>query len=122
MEGQNMKESIGEIIESTKELFKSKGWGKNPQEINEIGCSWFAMTIASDIGAEATLLESSDVDGDDILPPHMWVIYKNKCYDAETPDGVDDFLDLPIFKRMEKRDLKKFMEKRKKVSPKNNKA
>jgi len=28
MEGQNMKESIGEIIESTKELFKSKGWGE----------------------------------------------------------------------------------------------
>jgi hypothetical protein len=111
MEGQNMKVSIGEIIESTKELFKSKGWGRNPQEINEIGCSWFAMTIASDIGAEATLQESSEVDGDDILPPHMWVIYKNKCYDAETPDGVDDFLDLPIFKRMKKSDLKKFLEK-----------
>jgi len=45
-----MNESIGEIIESTKELFKSKGWGRNPQEINEIGCSWFAMTIAYEIG------------------------------------------------------------------------
>jgi hypothetical protein len=74
------------------------------------------MTIASDIGAEATLQESSEVDGDDILPPHMWVIYKTKCYDAETPDGVDDFLDLPIFKRMKKKDLKKFLEKRRKSS------
>lgn len=114
MEGQNMKESIGEIIESTKELFKSKGWGRTPQEINETGCSWFAMTIASEIGDEAILQESSDVDGDDILTPHMWVIYKNKCYDAETPDGVDDYLDLPIFKRMKKQDLKKFLEKRSK--------
>jgi hypothetical protein len=42
----------------------------------------------------------------------MWVVYKTKCYDAETPYGVDDYLDLPIFKRMEKRDLKKFLEKR----------
>ncbi len=33
---------------------------------------------------------------------------------TETPDGVDDFLDLPIFKRMKKSDLKKFMEKRRK--------
>jgi hypothetical protein len=112
MEGQNMKESIGEIIEYTKELFKSKGWGRNPQEINEIGCSWFAMTIASEIGDEATLQESSDVDSEDILTPHMWVVYKTKCYDAETPDGVDDYLDLPIFKRMKKSDLKKFLEKR----------
>jgi hypothetical protein len=32
------------------------------------------------------------VDGDAILTPHMWVVYKNKCYDAETPDGVDDYL------------------------------
>ncbi|WAM22404.1 MAG: hypothetical protein OI717_00315 (plasmid) [Candidatus Methanoperedens sp.] len=72
------------------------------------------MTIAYEIGDEATLQESSQVDGDDILTPHMWVVYKVKCYDAETPDGVDDYLDLPIFKRMEKRDLKKFLEKRRK--------
>jgi hypothetical protein len=122
MEGQTRNESIGDIIESTKELFKSKGWGRTPQEINEIGCSWFAMTIASDIGAEATLQESSDVDGDAILPSHMWVIYKNKCYDAETPEGVEDYLELPIFKRLKKSDLKKFLEQRKKVSPNNNKA
>jgi len=114
MEGQNMKESIEEIIESTKELFKSKGWGRNPQEINEIGCSWFAMTIASEIGAEAILQESSEVDGDDLLTSHMWIIYKNKCYDAETPEGVDDYLDLPIFKRMNEKNLKKFLEKRSK--------
>jgi hypothetical protein len=93
-------------------LYQRDG-GRNPQEINKIGCSWFAMTITSEIGDEATLQESSDVDVDAILTPHMWVVYKNKCYDAETPDGVDDFLDLPIFKRMKKRDLKEFLEKRK---------
>jgi hypothetical protein len=59
MDGQTRNESIGEIIESTKELFKAKGWGRTPQEINEIGCSWFAMTIASDIGAEAGLVKNS---------------------------------------------------------------
>jgi len=114
MAGQTRNESIEEIIESARELFKAKGWGRTPQEINEIGCSWFAMTIASDIGDEATLQESSEVDGYAILTPHMWVIYKNKCYDAETPEGVHDYLDLPIFKRMKKSDLKKFQEKRKK--------
>ena len=110
-----MKESIGEIIESTNELFRSKGWGRNPQEINNGYCSWFAMTLEYEIGDEVTLQDSSQVDNDGILTSHTWVVYKSKHYDAETPDGVDDYLDLPQFKRMKKQDLEKFKKIRRQI-------
>jgi hypothetical protein len=31
---------------------------------------------------------------------HAWIVYNNKYYDSETPEGVDRVLDLPIFKRI----------------------
>ena len=107
-----MKARIGEIIEETNKLFKSKGWGRNPKEINDGYCSWFAMTLEFEIGDEVTVQDSSQVDNDGILTSHTWVIYKSKHYDAETPDGVDDYLDLPQFKRMKKQDLEKFLKNR----------
>jgi len=30
---------------------------------------------------------------------HVWVVCDKRHYDAECPEGVDSFLDLPIFKR-----------------------
>ena len=31
---------------------------------------------------------------------HGWIIFKNRHYDSEAPDGVDSPWDLPIFKRI----------------------
>ncbi|MEK6829300.1 MAG: hypothetical protein AABY15_04170 [Nanoarchaeota archaeon] len=33
------------------------------------------------------------------LPHHAWIYYSGKHYDAESPDGVDNWTELPIFKR-----------------------
>lgn len=30
---------------------------------------------------------------------HQWIYYKGKHYDAEAPNGVDNFFDLPFYKR-----------------------
>jgi len=30
---------------------------------------------------------------------HDWIFYNGKHYDAECPEGVDNFMDLPIFKK-----------------------
>ena len=37
------------------------------------------------------------------IPAHYWVEYRGKFYDSETPDGVSDWLKLPIMKRALKR-------------------
>ncbi len=37
------------------------------------------------------------------LPCHIWVYHKGKHYDAEAPDGVKSFWDLPIYKKVIKR-------------------
>lgn len=34
-----------------------------------------------------------------MLNGHVWIYYNGKHYDAEVPDGVDTFWDLPIYKR-----------------------
>ena len=34
-----------------------------------------------------------------ILGYHSWIHYKEKHYDAECPEGVTNFFDLPFFKR-----------------------
>lgn len=31
------------------------------------------------------------------LPTHVWVFYKGRHYDAETPKGVGDWRELPAF-------------------------
>ena len=33
------------------------------------------------------------------LGGHVWITHQKRHYDAECPDGVDNFLDLPLFKR-----------------------
>lgn len=31
---------------------------------------------------------------------HIWTVYQRRHYDAEVPEGVDNFFDLPIFHRL----------------------
>lgn len=33
------------------------------------------------------------------LPQHDWIVYKDKCYDAANPNGVETFLDLSAYKK-----------------------
>ena len=50
---------------------------------------------------------------DDILfGDHFWITDGKKHYDAEAPDGVDNFFDLPIFKH----DINLALEKKAKLS------
>lgn len=43
----------------------------------------------------------------DHLPHHHWVCYNKKHYDAECPNGVNTWVELPIFKRFFNRINKK---------------
>jgi len=97
---------------------------KSPYEINNGDCEEFAMEVLSDLGGysdntfEFTTENFSDewrviqpgfksdfgelpesVKKEIDLPGHVWIYHKDRHYDAEAPDGVKNFLNLPIFKR-----------------------
>lgn len=55
----------------------------------------------------------TEEDMDDILfGHHVWITDGKKHYDAEAPEGVDNFFDLPIFKH----DINLALEKKAKLS------
>lgn len=68
-----------------------------PREINYGNCDKFADKLVATLGQQAAFLET-DWDASEV-PPHCWVQYRGLHFDAETPYGVIDPLDLPIFKR-----------------------
>lgn len=76
-------------------------WKIEPYSINCGLCEDFAMTVINRMGGysddlyELCTENFSEIIG---LSSHVWIFYKGKHFDAEVPKGVDDFLDLPIFK------------------------
>lgn len=94
------------------ELLKS---GEDPQEINNGGCQDFAefvveqLTESGDLHGLAVDMEWFDeIAGaerdlgelyDDGFPWHVWVYHRGRHYDAEAPDGVEDWKDLPFWRR-----------------------
>ena len=59
---------------------------------------------------DTTYIRWDPYDGDDEYgngpvwwPSHCWFIHEGKHYDAECPQGVDCWHDLPIFKKWIKR-------------------
>lgn len=88
-------------------------WGQDPCDINQGACLDFAAEIARQIPCATTMgneemaahapehtHEPQVIDGDLILgggPEHAWVYHRGRHYDAEAPDGVDCWTDLPFF-------------------------
>lgn len=71
-----------------------------PYEINNGDCDRFADAVCSKVkGTEVRITEFEDEFEGYHWVGHFWVEYKGKHYDAECPDGVDNFLDLPIFQK-----------------------
>lgn len=89
--------NISEIIESaTKKAFELDGL--TPYQINNGLCEEFALGLVSKVAGAEDVCTENFVDFGE-LPGHMWVIYEDKHYDAECPEGVTDFKELPIFKK-----------------------
>ena len=74
------------------------------EEVNNGNCDRFGAEIqerlrgiVDDINEDETCLhtnwESSNVPG------HFWLEYNGWFYDSECPEGVDEWTELPIFKR-----------------------
>ena len=100
--------TITNAIKNEIRLFKRRGY-KSAFEINNGACEEFAQKIESKVtGAREVATQNySDIDGIITikgkrvsLPGHCWITYKGKYYDAETPEGVTNYLDLKIFKKV----------------------
>jgi hypothetical protein len=64
----------------------------NSSHINNGYCAAFAEDIIKLYpSAEYYWEEYNDI-------PHAFIKYNNKYYDSESPDGVDNWKDLPIYK------------------------
>ncbi|MCK4665996.1 hypothetical protein KAU33_04560 [Candidatus Dependentiae bacterium] len=112
------------IIRRKIKLFMKYANVKSPYEINDGYCEEFAMDVIDDLGgySKDTFELVSEEFGDEWatvqpgfksefgnlplevrkefdLPGHVWIFHKGKHYDAEAPDGVKNFFNLPIFKR-----------------------
>lgn len=81
------------------------GWGRSPQEINTGDCSDFAESLFRhlvDAGLTAIVsVDSGDLihDGESASYWHVWIYHDGRHYDAEAPDGVSDWEELPFFVR-----------------------
>jgi hypothetical protein len=94
--GQDKKANVPAVV---KKLVKE--FGKTPYQINDGECDDFADKLQEQIGG--VFLQTAPWDGNFVssqLPGHAWVYWGGRHYDAETPNGVADWKQLPIFKKM----------------------
>jgi len=82
------KKNITQVIEEV-----IKEFGDAPYEINNGRCDEFAFKV-QEVIPRATVWETPL---NSKYPTHLWIEYKGKHYDAECPNGVEDFRELPIF-------------------------
>lgn len=76
-----------------------------PREINNGSCMTFAEAVVEELvrrgehGAMAVDVEWFDENWDqDYAPWHAWIYLNGRWYDAEVPEGVDDWEELPFWK------------------------
>jgi hypothetical protein len=76
--------------------------GVEASEINNGLCEEFAGKVIDYMDGESQDLYDLATPYTDVYedwPGHYWVYYKGKHYDAECPEGVENWEDLPIFQR-----------------------
>ena len=96
----NCTKNSNRVTETILNLIKE--WGVDPYDINNGRCEEFALEVIKQI-PEAIDVQTESFDGEDTkLPGHVWILYQDKHYDAECPEGVSDWKDLPIFKKLNK--------------------
>jgi hypothetical protein len=93
-----------DVSDVVRSVLASDYWrGTSPRDINAGGCEDFQQDVIAAgklCGATAELCTENFPEEGARLPGHCWVQHEGRHYDAEAPDGVEDWQDLPIFKRV----------------------
>jgi hypothetical protein len=71
----------------------------SPKEICEGHCFEWSQEFAQRVGGVVKDVDLWDLRGQKNLPYHVWTEVDGKVFDAETPNGVKSWKDLPYFKR-----------------------
>jgi hypothetical protein len=81
--------------------YEAKFGYKSPAQINDGDCDSFAVDVARRLpGAVALWDHEADVDGETShYRRHAFVAYQGRFYDADHPDGVDDWRQMKEFRR-----------------------
>jgi hypothetical protein len=74
-----------------------KEWGCTSRQINNGMCDEFAYKLQPYL--PGSLVFECSLDNDSDWPTHFWVKYEGKCYDSQCPEGVDDWKDLPLYRK-----------------------
>lgn len=72
---------------------------RSAYEVNSGDCENFAMDHQELIPGSEIIGTDNMLGWDTDYPGHIWLYDGIKHYDSETLEGVEDYLDLPIFKR-----------------------
>lgn len=91
--------TIPEAIEEVISLYADLPYLLPPEKINRGECWGFAKKVRRRVGVE--VIGDSRCSPEDIRHitecGHVWVTDGEKHYDAENPQGVDDWRDLHVF-------------------------
>lgn len=69
----------------------------SPEQINNGYCADFFSVIFERLGCPKEIIAGNDYEPEGF--GHTWIIFENRHYDAECPEGVDDWKNLPIWAR-----------------------
>jgi hypothetical protein len=70
-------------------------FGGTPYDINNGQCEEFALALAEQLSGCLVICTDWEADA----PGHFWVFVGGRHYDAEMPEGTEDWKELPIMKR-----------------------
>jgi hypothetical protein len=80
-------------------------FGLSPRDFTERASGEFALALLAALGRDPgeddpnlRIVFTEDLTESN-LPRHAWVFIRGRHYDAETPRGVRDWKDLPVFRR-----------------------
>lgn len=96
---------INKVLKQTEREAKQNynvDWDElTPQMCNQGFCDDFANNLKK-LYPQAELWQTFTSANPNTAVGHIWVKYKGKHYDAETPNGVSDWIDLPHMQRIHK--------------------
>jgi len=88
---------IEDIICCLRDKFLEQGLATSYENINEGLCDEFAACVCTFLPG-CTMYWNDDFT-DEFDCSHCFIEYEDRYYDAECPEGVDDWRDLPFFQR-----------------------
>lgn len=98
-------EQVEKVIREQKREFMEKLNTSTPRMINQGSCIDFAEEVRKRTPEDVfpmsihMMYEGEPPKDMRIYGGHEWIYFFGKHYDAEAPEGVDDFRELPFFKR-----------------------